>query len=332
MSTIIAYTGNRNALPMMKEVISSQVYKGSAEYGIYVMNQNQIEFFEGQVENPEELVHLNTLLGMECNQSLCFLKWNEQAAIRESGSFNLRHTREGDLALIFNGVVSNLSELTEFLETRGHDTSSFSEADIMAILINENLKSGDYNLKDSISTALSLVEGEYTLVAMANTDPHGIVAAMSNNTLAIGTGKEDYLVSNQSRVLLDQTKNVTYLNNNEIAYINMNQEVSIETLSGNFEKKNQASPLWKQEKEQMLLNDYAQRVNNRNEPKASNTSSAPVVQASTKAGWLPSSLAGLTVKAIAFQLLVLYLVSVTADFAGKMVFFEMGGAEVMATL
>lgn len=332
MSTIIAYTGNKNALSIMKEVIGSQVYKGLAEYGIYVMNQNQIEFFEGKVEKPEELVHLNTLLGIEGKQSLCFLKWDDQTPIRESGSLNLRHTLDGDLALIFNGVVANLSELREFLHLRGHNTSSFSEADIIAVLINENLKSGDYNLKDSISTALSLVEGEYALVAMANADPQGLVAAMSNKTLGIGRGKEDYLVSNQSRVLLDQTKNVTYLNNNEIAYINMKQEVNIETLVDNNKQQNLPSRPWRQEKEQLVLNDYVQAISGSEELIGNNFQSIPAVKTSNKTRWLPASLAGLTAKAIAFQILVLYLVIVTADFAGKMVFFETGGHEVIATL
>ena len=331
MSTIIAYTGNRQALPMMKEIISSQVYKGSAEYGIYVMNKHQIEFFHGKVQNPEQLVHLNTLLGLEGNQSLCFLSWESKTSANNTRSRSLTHTHDDNLALIFNGVVSNLEELKEFLEDRGHHTPGMKEADIMAVLINENLKSGDYDIRDSISTALSLIEGEYAVVAMATTDPQSLVAAMSNKTLAIGRGKQDYLVSNQSRVLLDQTKNVTYLNNNEIAYINKKQEMSIESLVNSSYSKENRTKQCKKEKEQLVLEDHVQRISQKS---VSGELYRPVPDDSShgRTRWLPGSLASLTFKAIAFQLLVLYLVGITADFAGKMVFYEMSRIQTIAAM
>jgi hypothetical protein len=39
-----------------------------------------------------------------------------------------------------------------------------------------------------------------------------------------------------------------------------------------------------------------------------------------KADWIPTSMAGLTIKSVTFQLLLLYLVSLTADYAGKVAF------------
>lgn len=308
----------------MKEIIGSQVYKGKAEYGIYAINENRIEFFEGQVQHTDERINLNNILGLQGNQSLCFLSWDDYKSPNETDGINLGHTQYGDLALIFQGRVTNLAELREFLQFRGHPASAKTEAEVMAILINENLKSGDYNLKDSISTALSLVEGEYAVIAMAVSDPESLVAAMSNKPLAIGRGQEDYLVSNQSRVLLDQTKNVTYLNNNEIAYINMKQQISIESLNQCGEI--QELPGVRKHREEDNPEHIAEK------PSRRRAWPMPVISSGGNGRWLPRSLAGLTVKAIAFQLLVLYLVSVTADFAGKMVFFEMGAAETIALL
>lgn len=39
-----------------------------------------------------------------------------------------------------------------------------------------------------------------------------------------------------------------------------------------------------------------------------------------RAEWIPASITGLTIKSVAFQLLVLYVISITADYAGKVAF------------
>lgn len=39
-----------------------------------------------------------------------------------------------------------------------------------------------------------------------------------------------------------------------------------------------------------------------------------------KADWIPTSMTGLTIKSVTFQLLLLYVISLSADYAGKVAF------------
>lgn len=334
MSTIIAYTGNANALPKMREIIGSQIYKGAAEYGMYILSNHKIEFFSGRVNSTDDLVDLSNVLNLEGRQSLCYLKWGEHPDLRHMNS-GIDHTSENGVALIFQGRVSNLQELKEFLSFRGYQLSSASEAEIISVLINENFKSGDYSLRDSISTALSLVEGEYALVAMAADDPESLVAAMSNRALAVGHSEQSYLVSNQSRVLLDQTKNVTYLNTDEIAYMNLNKEISIESfkMENTVKHKSKGFAYGELNTETEMMEPTGRaRDFSKESIRKGMSGFLRWSGAKPDTNWIPGNMTGLTLRMIAFQLMLIYLVSASADFAGKVVYYDQSEPEQLVSL
>lgn len=171
----------------MKQIISDQIYEGHADYGMYALKHNQIEFYEGRL-NPEKLGNLKTLLDLQGNQSLCSISWNADGRIKTRRMNQLSHHGAGGIGLIFAGTVDNLDEMKEFLLSRGLMAEPCTEADVIARLISENLKSGDYSIRDSVSTALSLVEGDYAVVVMAAKDPCYSVTATRRNYAVVGEG------------------------------------------------------------------------------------------------------------------------------------------------
>jgi len=67
--------------------------------------------------------------------------------------------------------------------------------------------------------ALNKVVGAYAIVIMSADEPDQLIAARKGSPLVIGVGKGEYFVASDATPIVEYTKNVIYLNDNEIAYL-----------------------------------------------------------------------------------------------------------------
>ncbi len=69
---------------------------------------------------------------------------------------------------------------------------------------------------------LNRVIGAYAIVIMSADEPDLLIAARKGSPMVIGVGKGEYFVASDATPIVEFTKNVIYLNDNEIAYIQRN--------------------------------------------------------------------------------------------------------------
>jgi len=154
--------------------------------------------------------------------------------IKMPGSIGIGHTRwathgapemvnahphvdcTGRLAVVHNGVIENFMELKEELINRGHNFTSKTDTEIIAHLIEEELK-GDLRLDDAILKALRVLEGSYAIAVVSLDNPKKIYCARNESPLVLGHSELGSFCASDIPAMLPYSKNVVYLRNGEFA-------------------------------------------------------------------------------------------------------------------
>ncbi|MFX0137737.1 MAG: glutamine--fructose-6-phosphate aminotransferase, partial [Candidatus Hodarchaeota archaeon] len=92
---------------------------------------------------------------------------------------------EGRVAVVHNGVIENFMELKEELMNKGHNFASRTDTEVIAHLIEEELK-GDIGVEDAVLKALRHLEGSYAVAVVSMADPSRIYCARNESPLVIG--------------------------------------------------------------------------------------------------------------------------------------------------
>ncbi len=90
-------------------------------------------------------------------------------------------------------------------------------------LIEEVQQRENLPLEEAVRQALTQVRGAYAIVVMDREDPGKLVAARKSSPLVIGIGKKEFLVASDATPIVEHTKKVVYLNDEEVATITLEE-------------------------------------------------------------------------------------------------------------
>jgi glucosamine--fructose-6-phosphate aminotransferase (isomerizing) len=79
------------------------------------------------------------------------------------------------------------------------------------------------------------VVGAYAIVIIDKNDPDTLIAARKGSPLVIGIGEDEFFVASDATPIVEYTREVVYLNDEEIAVLKRNHELKIRTIT-NIEK------------------------------------------------------------------------------------------------
>jgi glucosamine--fructose-6-phosphate aminotransferase (isomerizing) len=155
-------------------------------------------------------------------------------------------SQSGDLAIIHNGIIENYGTLKEELTKRGHVFLSDTDTEVLIHLIEDIKDNTNCELDEAVRLALHEVVGAYAIVIMSKNHPNKLIAARKGSPLVLGIGKDEYFMASDATPIIEYTKDVTYLNDGEVAFItdgkltiknidNVEQTPYIQTLEMNLE-------------------------------------------------------------------------------------------------
>ena len=228
MCGIVAYYGPNKAYDFLIKGLQRLEYRGYDSAGIALMNKDlKVYKNKGKVSELEAMAKGQDLSG---NRGIGHTRW---ATHGEPNTVNAHPhlSRSGDIALIHNGIIENYDTIKEVLVARGYVFKSDTDTEVLTHLIEEIKEKEQVDLLEAVRLALNEVIGAYAIVIISKKDPNTLIAARKGSPLVVGisdTPGEFYLASDASPIV-EYTKTVTYLNDNEIVSIR-NGEMTLKTM------------------------------------------------------------------------------------------------------
>ncbi|MDR3681103.1 MAG: glutamine--fructose-6-phosphate transaminase (isomerizing) [Flavipsychrobacter sp.] len=232
MCGIVGYIGNKEAFPILIKGLKRLEYRGYDSAGIALLNGSMSVFKKaGKVSELEKVTdgqHVSATIGIG------HTRW---ATHGEPNDVNAHPhlSQSGSLAMIHNGIIENYATLKEVLKKRGYVFHSDTDTEVLVNLIEEIKKQENTNLEDAVRIALNEVVGAYAIVILNRDNPDQLIAARKGSPLVIGIGDQEFYIASDASPIIEYTKNVVYLDDQEYAIINRDGTYTIRTL-GNIEK------------------------------------------------------------------------------------------------
>ncbi|MFM6976225.1 MAG: glutamine--fructose-6-phosphate transaminase (isomerizing) [Sphingobacteriaceae bacterium] len=216
MCGIVGYIGHREAWPIIIKGLHRLEYRGYDSAGVALMNGSlRIYKKAGKVSELENFASHQDLAG---KMGMGHTRWATHGAPSDRNSHP--HTSsDGNLAIIHNGIIENYASLKEELIAEGHEFNSDTDTEVLVHLIEQIQKKTGLDLRESVRVALNEVVGAYAIVVMSKDEPDQLIAARKGSPMVIGVGKDEYFIASDASPIIEYTKNVIYLNDNEIAYL-----------------------------------------------------------------------------------------------------------------
>lgn len=229
MCGIVAYIGNRQAYSIVIKGLQRLEYRGYDSAGVALYKDGEINMYKakGKVQDLINSVENKEISG---TSGIGHTRW---ATHGEPNQINAHphFSGNGNLALIHNGIIENYAALKKTLESRGHEFLSDTDTEVLIHLIEEIQVKYKLDLAESVRVALGEVEGAYAIVVMSKQNPDLLVGARKGSPLVVGIGDKEFFMASDATPIIEYTKNVVYLEDEEIAVINRNGKLSIKTIT-----------------------------------------------------------------------------------------------------
>ncbi len=216
MCGIVGYLGNREAAPILLNGLKRLEYRGYDSAGIATISDGDVHIIKevGKIRKLEEALADSMPAGLV---GIGHTRW---ATHGKPNRINAHpHTDcHGNIVLIHNGIIENFSVLKKVLEQSGHVFKSDTDTEVIAHLIEELYKNGR-TFEEAFREALLKVEGTFGVAVMTKDDPDRIYVARKGSPIVIGVGEGEYFVASDVTPLIPHTRNVFYLEDDEMAIL-----------------------------------------------------------------------------------------------------------------
>ncbi|MEM9846624.1 MAG: glutamine--fructose-6-phosphate transaminase (isomerizing) [Bacteroidota bacterium] len=216
MCGIVAYIGEKQAYPILIKGLQRLEYRGYDSAGVALLNgQLNVYKKKGKVE---DLVHHVENLSKGGNIGIGHTRW---ATHGEPNDINAHPHNSGNdrLTIIHNGIIENYELLKKALIKQGHQFQSDTDTEVLAHLIEEVKHSENLPIEEAVRLALSKVVGAYAIVVLDQDEPNKLVAARKSSPLVVGIGENEFFLASDATPIVEYTKKVVYLNDEEIAVV-----------------------------------------------------------------------------------------------------------------
>lgn len=155
-------------------------------------------------------------------------RWATHGAPSENNAHP--HLSQDRIAVVHNGIIENHSVLRQRLVELGYHFNSETDTEVIAHLLDYNLKNSA-NLLEAFQLTISELDGAYGTVVMDTKDPSRLLAARSGSPLVIGYGIGENFLASDQLALLPVTRRFSFLEEGDIAVLTR-KDVTIYDLSG----------------------------------------------------------------------------------------------------
>ncbi|MAQ70049.1 MAG: glutamine--fructose-6-phosphate transaminase (isomerizing) [Flavobacteriales bacterium] len=216
MCGIVGYIGSQNAVPIVIKGLKRLEYRGYDSAGIAYLKEGKLHVKKkaGKVQKLQEFLSTN----LNTKMAIGHTRWATHGSPSDENA-HPHLSMDNSLAIIHNGIIENYSTIKEGLKKRGYKFKSETDTEVLINLISDVKKNENTTLVKAIQLALSQVIGAYSIVVLDVSTPDELIVAKKGSPLLIGVGKNENFIASDAAPFLEYTKDVIYLNDDEIAKI-----------------------------------------------------------------------------------------------------------------
>ncbi|NVK65371.1 MAG: glutamine--fructose-6-phosphate transaminase (isomerizing) [Flavobacteriales bacterium] len=226
MCGIVAYIGQKEAYPIIIKGLKRLEYRGYDSAGIALHNEGGLNIYkkQGKVANLEEFAADKNISG---NVGIGHTRWATHGEPNDTNA-HPHASQAGDLAIIHNGIIENYDAIKQELLNKGYEFKSDTDTEVLCYLIDDIRTKTGHKLGESVRLALQQVVGAYAIVVMSEKEPDKLIAARKSSPLVVGLGTEgDFYLASDATPIVEYTKQVVYMNDEEIAVIKRGEELKL---------------------------------------------------------------------------------------------------------
>ena len=227
MCGIVGFVGSTNAAPILLNNLEKLEYRGYDSAGISVIENGCIvtKKAKGRIANLKKLTddgkNVNGCLGIG------HTRWATHGEPNDINS-HPHESMHGKFAVVHNGIIENYVSIRESLTKKGFKFMSETDTETVTQLLESYY---DGNIMDAIVKTLHMIDGSYALGIICNDCTDKFYAVKKDNPLIIGLGDGENYIASDVTALIEHTRKVCYLEDNEIAVISKDS-VHIYNLNG----------------------------------------------------------------------------------------------------
>lgn len=230
MCGIVGYVGDRNAYDILIKGLHRLEYRGYDSAGVAIVSTSgNINVYKtlGKVSNLESYCRDKDTKG---GTGIAHTRWATHGEPSDRNA-HPHYSEDEEIALVHNGTIENYKVLKDALIQNGCKFQSDTDTEVLVQLIEYIRTHNDCTLVDAVKEALRQVVGAYAIAVIEKNHPDTIVAARKSSPLVIGIGEGEMFLASDATPIVEYTKDVVYVKDNEIAIVSRNEPLKLINLN-----------------------------------------------------------------------------------------------------
>ncbi len=228
MCGIVAYIGTKEAYPILIKGLKRLEYRGYDSAGVALLENGELSLIKqkGKVSELEELASKSSIKG---SLGIGHTRWATHGPPSQVNS-HPHVSNNGDIVVIHNGIIENFQSIKEILIQRGYKFLSETDTEVLAHLIEEVQKVEKCDLDKAVRLALNEVTGAYAIAVFSKKEPDVLIGARKGSPLIVGIGEKEFFLASDATPVIEYTKKVVYINDEEMVTLNRNGNFELKTI------------------------------------------------------------------------------------------------------
>ncbi|WGY45962.1 MULTISPECIES: glutamine--fructose-6-phosphate transaminase (isomerizing) [unclassified Vibrio] len=232
MCGIVGAVAQRDVAEILVEGLRRLEYRGYDSAGVAIVDGEQQLTRIRRLGKVQELADAVDAAQVSGGTGIAHTRW---ATHGEPSEVNAHPHMSGDIAVVHNGIIENYETLREQLRARGYVFESQTDTEVIAHLVEWELRSAS-SLLEAVQKTVKQLEGAYGTVVVDRKDPSRLVVARSGSPIVIGFGVGENFLASDQLALLSVTRRFMYLEEGDVAEMTRREVNVFNTLGEQVER------------------------------------------------------------------------------------------------
>ena len=232
MCGIVGAVAQRDVAEILVEGLRRLEYRGYDSAGVAIVDGEQQLTRIRRLGKVQELADAVDAAQVSGGTGIAHTRW---ATHGEPSEVNAHPHMSGDIAVVHNGIIENYESLREQLRERGYVFESQTDTEVIAHLVEWELRSAA-SLLEAVQKTVKQLEGAYGTVVVDRKDPSRLVVARSGSPIVIGFGVGENFLASDQLALLSVTRRFMYLEEGDVAEMTRREVKVFNTLGEQVER------------------------------------------------------------------------------------------------